>query len=332
MAEMPEWLSAAEDLLQASTAGEAAPATVMCEVAGEAAERGRAAARLQRAWRRREESAAKDRVQDFFAKARAEEAWRRALAEFEERVARAAAQEAAEADRWAEEAARTQRKAEAKARLEVREAEDRIKRKVREERAAARKAAVQAAQAPPLLSLPSMPEGVLPSQPANLPTGRLFPSPGPPQTSPSQTAEPSPSTPLRLPPSQQADPPSPKSFLPSWGRAHKAACTLQRAWRRRLRQEEAALEASRAAVLASDKEVAHRLAVLEAEKAAMEDHAARNIATVRAFRKLEAKLREQGVRIAHGVGTGGRQRRRLRERQRAECIAEDLLKRELAIW
>tara|TARA_B110000008_G_scaffold239768_1_gene246660 strand:+ start:464 stop:760 length:297 start_codon:yes stop_codon:yes gene_type:complete len=98
-----------------------------------------------------------------------------------------------------------------------------------------------------------------------------------------------------------------------------------------VRREEAATEAS-AAIIASDGEVARRLTVLEAEKVAMEDRTARNIATARAFRQLEAELRDQGIRIARGVGTGGRQRKRRHERRRAERVTEGLLMRELAIW
>ena len=106
---------------------------------------------------------------------------------------------------------------------------------------------------------------------------------------------------------------------------------MQRAWRRRVQRAEAAAEA-RAAIIARDSAVACRLAALEAEKAAIEDRTARNIATARAFRRLEAELREQGIRIANGVGTGGRQRKRLHERRRAERMAEDLLRRELEDW
>ena len=96
-----------------------------------------------------------------------------------------------------------------------------------------------------------------------------------------------------------------------------------------MRQEEALVEA-RATVIASAGEVARRLAALEAERAAMEDRTAHNIATARAFRRMEAELHQQGIRIASGVGTGGRQRKRLHERRRAERRAEGLLVKELA--
>ena len=343
--EMPEWLSDAEGLLQVSMVGEAAPTTAQCEADSEAAEgklerlEGRrctqAATRIQRVWRRRRESAAKKRVEDFFANAMAEEAWRRALAEFEGIRALTAVQEAAEAAGCTEKGTREQRKAEAKARLELREAEERQKREAREAKAAAGKKAAQAARA--ISSLPSTPPHVSPLRPAALPLRRrLFPSWGASQSASPQAPQPQSTDPLslttaHLPTPRPADLPSPQSFLPSWRHAHAAACTLQRAWHRRVQRAEAAAEA-RAAIIARDRAAACRPATLEAEKAAMEDRTARNIATARAFRRLEAELREQGIRIANGVGTGGRQRKRLHERRRAERMAEDLLRRELGDW
>ena len=340
--EMPEWLSVAEGLLQVKTAVEATPGEASKAAAEETSEeareaaaecdrRGQAAVKLQRVWRLHSESVAQDRVRGFFAKAVAEEAWRRALTEFEQSMAMAAVQEAAEAAALAEEDARAQRKAEAKARLEVREAEERHKRKAREAEFAARKAAVQAARALPLPSPPSTPPRLPPSQPIDRPSPRrLFPSPSPPVTPPRppppQTADLSSPTPPRT-----ADSPSPRSFLPSWRRAHMAACLLQRAWCNRVRREEAAAEA-RARECASDGEVASRLTVLEAEKAAMENRLANSVATARAFRRLEAELREQGIRLASGVGTGGRQRKRRHERRRAERMATSLSQRQLSMW
>ena len=150
---MPEWLCAAERLLQASMTGETALMAEMGEAANKttgqevrrqhsvwrrraamAAAKGRArraAALLQQTWRQHaaklaqaayDEREAKDRVEKFFAKAIAEEAWQRAMAEIDENMAatKGAAETAA-----AEEAARAQRRAEAKARLEVREEEER---------------------------------------------------------------------------------------------------------------------------------------------------------------------------------------------------------------
>ena len=341
-AETPEWLSAAEGLLQVKTAAEVTPGEASEAAAEETSEEAReaaaecdrcvqAAVKLQRVWRLHSESVAQDRVRGFFAKAVAEEAWRRALTEFKQSMAMAAAQEAAEAAALAEEDARAQRKAEAKARLEVREAEERHKRKAREAEVAARKAAAQAARALPLPSPPSKSPRLPPSQPIDRPSPRrLFPSPSPPVTPPrpppSQTAD------LSLPtPPWTADSPSPRSFLPSWRRAHMAACLLQRAWCNRVRREEAAAEA-RARECASDGEVASRLAVLEAEKAAMENRLANSVATARAFRRLEAELREQGIRLASGVGTGGRQRKRMHERRRAEHMVTSLLQRQLSMW
>ena len=298
--DVPAWLRDAEDLLQ-----------------GLAGEDANAAART-----RTSEREAKDRVESFFAKAIAEEAWQRATAEFDENVAVAAIKERAEAAADEEEA-RAQRRAEAKARLEAREEEERPKRQAREARAAARRATARAQALAP------------PSRWTAPPNTWASPSPSSPETPPSSPSAPlPPSPPLTTPCQPQlppADLPSPQSFLPSWRCAHTSACLLQRAWRRRVRREEAATEAS-AAIIASDGEVARRLTVLEAEKVAMEDRTARNIATARAFRQLEAELRDQGIRIARGVGTGGRQRKRRHERRRAERVTEGLLMRELAIW
>ena len=298
--DVPAWLRDAEDLLQ-----------------GLAGEDANAAART-----RTSEREAKDRVESFFAKAIAEEAWQRATAEFDENVAVAAIKERAEAAADEEEA-RAQRRAEAKARLEAREEEERPKRQAREARAAARRATARAQALAP------------PSRWTAPPNTWASPSPSSPETPPSSPSAPlPPSPPLTTPCQPQlppADLPSSQSFLPSWRCAHTSACLLQRAWRRRVRREEAATEAS-AAIIASDGEVARRLTVLEAEKVAMEDRTARNIATARAFRQLEAELRDQGIRIARGVGTGGRQRKRRHERRRAERVTEGLLMRELAIW
>ena len=63
---------------------------------------------------------------------------------------------------------------------------------------------------------------------------------------------------------------------------------------------------------------------MEAERAAMEDRVARNLATVRNFRHLEADLREQGIRMKTGVGSGGRQRKLLRRQKQLEQVAERL--------
>ena len=298
--DVPAWLRDAEGLLQ-----------------GLAGEDANAAART-----RTSEREAKDRVESFFAKAIAEEAWQRATAEFDENVAVAAIKERAEAAADEEEA-RAQRRADAKARLEAREEEERPKRQAREARAAARRATARAQALAP------------PSRWTAPPNTWASPSPSSPETPPSSPSAPLPPSPSLTTPCQPqlppADLPSSQSFLPSWRCAHTSACLLQRAWRRRVRREEAATEAS-AAIIASDGEVARRLAVLEAEKVAMEDRTARNIATARAFRQLEAELRDQGIRIARGVGTGGRQRKRLHERRRAERTVEGLLMRELAIW
>ena len=54
----------------------------------------------------------------------------------------------------------------------------------------------------------------------------------------------------------------------------------------------------------------------------------RNIATVSAFRRLEAELRAQGIRFASGVATGGRQRKRAQERKRVERWVEGLWQRQ----
>ena len=299
----------------------------------------RAVKRLQRAWRVHKGRAAAERIRHFFAVAQAAEVAVRAATEEEARAQRRAAakarlevreaeerrkREAREARRAAREAmalvrtplsdaagcaaqveeeeeARAQRKEDAKARLHAREEEERIKREAGEARVTARRAKVQATQAP--------------SSPAT-------------RAPPSQTTDPPAQAPAPLPPSPPS-PPSPQSFLPSWRHAHAAACTLQRAWHRRVQRAEAAAEA-RAAIVDGDRAVACRLATLEAEKAAMEGRTTHNIATARAFRRLEAELHEQGIRIASGVGTGGRQRKRLHERRRAERRAEGLLVKELA--
>ena len=74
----------------------------------------------------------------------------------------------------------------------------------------------------------------------------------------------------------------------------------------------------------SDAELARGCALEEVHGAALAAVVERNVATARAFRQLEADLRIQGIRVASGAGTGGRQRALAREQRRRERIVDRL--------
>ena len=75
-------------------------------------------------------------------------------------------------------------------------------------------------------------------------------------------------------------------------------------------------------VAGADADIARRCATREAQTTVGTAVLQRRVATVRAFRQLEAELRAQGIRAASGAASGGRQRARLREQRRREQIAE----------
>jgi hypothetical protein len=91
--------------------------------------------------------------------------------------------------------------------------------------------------------------------------------------------------------------------LASSARRSGAACKLQVAWRAC---------------------IARRCAAQRVRAAVVTVAVQNRVATVQAFRQLEAELRVQGIRVASGAASGGRQRARLREQRRREQIAERL--------
>ena len=109
-----------------------------------------------------------------------------------------------------------------------------------------------------------------------------------------------------------------RTRLHSLARRTEAAQVVQAAWRRCLRRR-AVRNAHWALLVAeADADLARRCAAQEEERAAAMATVQQRVATVRAFRQLEADLRAQGVRVASGSASGGRQRARLREQRRWE--------------
>ena len=108
--------------------------------------------------------------------------------------------------------------------------------------------------------------------------------------------------------------------LCSTARRAEAARVVQAVWRRRVRWRAARSERWARLVVEADADTARCYALQEERAAAVQQR----VATVRAFRQLEADLRAQGIRAASGAASGGRQRARLREQRRREGIAERL--------
>ena len=106
-------------------------------------------------------------------------------------------------------------------------------------------------------------------------------------------------------------------------RCAEAATRVQAAWRRCLGRR-IAHDARLAKSCAADAHLAMRYAAREVDAAAIEALVQRNVATVRAFRQLEADLRVQGIRVASGAASGGRQRAAARKRRQREGIVERL--------
>jgi hypothetical protein len=107
-------------------------------------------------------------------------------------------------------------------------------------------------------------------------------------------------------------------------RRSAAATVMQAAWRRCVWRRVVRNTRWAGLVAEADAEAATRYAAREEMAAAVQQR----VATVRAFRQLEADLREQGIRVAGGAASGGRQRARLREQRRREGIAERLWQRQ----
>jgi hypothetical protein len=110
-------------------------------------------------------------------------------------------------------------------------------------------------------------------------------------------------------------------------RRSAAARVMQAAWRRCLRQRVVRNTRWAGLVAEADAEAARCYAAREEMAATVQQR----VATVRAFRQLETDLREQGIRVAGGAASGGRQRARLREQRRREGIAERLWQRTMGM-